>query len=68
MTRAAPYVKAAVSGVVTLCAYLVGVIPAEGGFSDVSTVQWLGAVVFVGAAYGLTYNVPYHPKEKEKTP
>ena len=50
--------KAVVSGVVALAAYLAGVIPAEGGFGDVSTVQWLGAVVFVGAGYGLTYRIP----------
>lgn len=42
------------SGVVALAAYLVGVVPAEGGFGDVSTVQWLGAVVFLGSAYGIT--------------
>ena len=39
--------------VVTLAAYLFGVVPAEGGLSDVSTQQWLGAIVFVGAAFGL---------------
>jgi hypothetical protein len=42
------------SGVVSLAAYLVGVVPAEGGLGDVSTVQWLGAIVFLGAAYGIT--------------
>jgi hypothetical protein len=52
------YAKAVVSGVVTLAAYLVGVIPAEGGFGDVSLVQWLGGIVFLGAAYGLTAAVP----------
>lgn len=50
--------KAVASAVVTLAAYLVGVIPAEGGLGDVSVVQWLGAVVFLGASYGLTYRVP----------
>ena len=48
------YAKAVVSAVVTLAAYLVGVIPAEGSFGDVSLVQWLGGVVFLGASYGLT--------------
>lgn len=56
--------KAVASALVALAAYLVGVIPAEGGFGDVSTVQWLGAVVFLGSAYGITYGVsnakPYH--------
>lgn len=46
--------RAAASGIVALAAYLVGVIPAEGGFGDVSVVQWLGAVVFLGSAYGIT--------------
>lgn len=50
--------KAVASGLVALAGYLVGVIPAEGGFGDVSTVQWLGAVVFLGGAYGLTYAIP----------
>ena len=48
--------RAVASGVVTLAAYLVGVVPAEGGFGDVTTNQWLGAVVFLGAAYGITVN------------
>lgn len=42
------------SGVVALAAYLVGVLPAEGGLGDLSTAQWLGAVVFLGSAYGIT--------------
>lgn len=46
--------RAAASGIVALAAYLVGVIPAEGGFGDVSVAQWLGAVVFLGSAYGIT--------------
>ena len=50
--------KAVVSATVVAAAYLVGVIPAEGGFGDVSTVQWVGLVVFVGGAYGITYRVP----------
>jgi hypothetical protein len=50
--------KAIASAVVCLAAYLVGVIPASGGFGDVSVVQWLGAVVFLGGAYGITYRIP----------
>lgn len=50
--------KAITSAVVVAAAYLIGVIPAEGGFNDVTTAQWLGLVVFVGGAYGLTYAVP----------
>lgn len=50
--------KAVASALVVAAAYLIGVIPAEGGFGDVSTVQWLGLVVFMGGAYGITYAVP----------
>jgi hypothetical protein len=46
--------KAFAGAAVTLAAYLVGVIPPAGGFGDVTTVQWLGAVVFVGGAFGVT--------------
>lgn len=49
--------KAVASAVVALAAYLVGVVPASGGLADVTTVQWLGAVVFLGGAYGITYGV-----------
>jgi len=55
--------KAVAAAVVTLAAYLVGVIPAEGGFGDVTTVQWLGAIVFLGGAYGITYSVSNRPSE-----
>lgn len=61
MTRLGPYAKAIASMVVCAAAYLVGVVPAEGGFGDVSTVQWLGLVVFTGSAYGITYGVPNQP-------
>lgn len=54
--------KAIASGVVTLAAYLIGVIPAEGGFGDVSVIQWLGALIALGAAYGVTYSVPNRPR------
>jgi hypothetical protein len=46
--------RGALSGVVALAAYLVGVLPAESGLGDVTVVQWLGAVVFLGASYGIT--------------
>ena len=49
--------KAVAAACVALAAYLVGVVPAQGGFGDVTTVQWLGAVVFLGGAYGITYRV-----------
>jgi hypothetical protein len=52
------YAPAIVSGLIALAAYLVGVIPAEGGFADVTTTQWLGAVVALGAAFGFTAVTP----------
>ena len=54
MNRFKPYARAAAQVVVTACAYLIGVIPAAGGFADVTVVQWLGLVVFVGASFGIT--------------
>jgi hypothetical protein len=52
------YGKALASGAVSLAAYLAGVIPAEGGFGDVSLGQWMLAIVAVGAAFGITAAVP----------
>lgn len=54
MDRLKPYAKALAQVVVTACAYLIGVIPAAGGFGDVTIVQWLGLVVFIGASFGIT--------------
>ena len=54
--------KAVAASIVSLAAYLVGVVPAEGGLGDVSTVQWLGAIVFLGGAYGITYGVSNRPQ------
>lgn len=50
--------KAVVSAIVCAAAYLVGILTGDQGFADVTTVQWLGLVVFVGAAYGFTYGTP----------
>ena len=50
--------KAIAAGLGAGCAYLIGVIPAEGGFGDVSTVQWLGLVIAVLGVYGVTWAVP----------
>jgi hypothetical protein len=50
--------KAIAGALVAVAAYLVGVIPAAGGFGDVSTVQWLGLVVFLGGGYGIVYAAP----------
>jgi hypothetical protein len=51
------YAKAIASAVVAAAAYLVGVIPAEGSIGDVSTGQWLGLIVFLGGAFGVTYGI-----------
>jgi len=68
MSKFAPYVKAAASGVVAVAAYFAGVVPAEGGFGDLSTAQWLGAIVTLGAVYGVTYTVPYQAKTRPPQP
>lgn len=54
--------KAAVAGVAAGAAYLVGVIPAAGGFADVTTVQWLGLIPVVAAVYGITWATPNRPR------
>jgi hypothetical protein len=46
--------RGAASAAVALAAYLYGVLPADANLGDVSTVQWLGAIVFLGSAYGIT--------------
>lgn len=50
--------KAVASAVVCAAAYLIGILSGTQGLGDVTFVQWLGLVVFVGAAYGITYRVP----------
>ena len=64
MNEIKPYLKALSAAVVCAAAYLVGVVPAQGGFGDLTTVQWLGLVVFMGGAYGVTYHVPYQSTAK----
>jgi hypothetical protein len=57
--------KAIVAAIVTAAAYLVGVFPADAslfdGLADLTGLQWLGLVVFMGGAYGITYAVPNKP-------
>lgn len=50
--------KALAAMVVCAAAYLVGILSGEQGLGDVTTVQWLGLVVFMGGAYGITYALP----------
>lgn len=50
--------KAVASMLVCAAAYLVGILSGDQGLGDVTTVQWLGLVVFMGSAYGITYALP----------
>lgn len=50
--------RAAASGVVAGAAYLAGIITGDQTLADVTTQQWLGLVVFLGGAYGVTYGRP----------
>lgn len=53
--------KAICAGLGAAVAYFIGVIPAAGGFSDLTTVQWLGVVPIVLVVYGITWTVPNTP-------
>lgn len=50
--------KAILAGPLAVVAYFAGIIPETGGFTDLTTVQWLGAILVLGGAYGITYAVP----------
>lgn len=54
--------KAILAGVGALAGYLIGVLdPTALGadaFATVTTTQWVGAVLSVLAAYGITWSVP----------
>lgn len=58
MDYARSIAKAIAAGVGAAAAYFIGVIPAEGGFGDLTTIQWLGAVPVVLAVYGIVWRVP----------
>lgn len=62
----APYAKAVVSLVVCAAAYLVGILTGDQSLGDLTTVQWLGLVVFLGASFGVTYGVPNRAVGKRK--
>lgn len=51
-------VKAVGAAVVCAAAYLVGILHGDQNLSDVTFVQWLGLVLFMGSAYGITYHLP----------
>ena len=58
ITLLATAAKAVAAMVVCAAAYLVGILSGDQGLGDVTTAQWLGLVVFMGSAYGITYAVP----------
>lgn len=49
--------KAVAAAIVTCAAYLVGILGEGENLSDLSFVQWLGLIIFLGGAYGITYSV-----------
>lgn len=57
--------KALAALLVCAAAYLVGILSGDQSLGDVTTVQWLGLVVFLGAAYGITYATPNRAKPAE---
>lgn len=63
LNQIAPYAKAVASLVVAAAAYLTGVLSGDQTLADITVVQWLGLVVFVGAGYGITYAVPNRDKQ-----
>lgn len=58
ITLLATAAKAVAAMVVCAAAYLVGILSGDQSLADVTTVQWLGLVVFMGSAYGITYALP----------
>lgn len=54
----APYAKAIAGALAAGLTYLIGVIPASGGFNDVSLVGWLGLGLAILASFGVVYRVP----------
>lgn len=58
------YAKAVAGAAGAAATYLVGVIPAEGGFGDVSTVQWVGLVPVILGTFGIVWGVRNTPATK----
>ena len=57
--------KELVSAAVALCAYLFGVVSGDENLLDVTTQEWLGGFVVVGAAFGFTKGVS-NPKVDQR--
>lgn len=53
-----PYAKAVAAAASTGAAYLIGVIGADGSIGDLSTSQWLGLVIALGASAGIVHKTP----------
>lgn len=58
MGSASEVAKAIAGAIGAGVTYLIGVIGAEGTFSDVSTVQWLGLVPVLLGAFGVVWSTP----------
>lgn len=50
--------KAIAAGLGAAVSYFIGVLPAAGGFNDLTTIQWLGVVPIILAVYGIVWMVP----------
>jgi hypothetical protein len=61
------YAKAFFSGISTASGYLAAVVPAEGGFSEVSLAQWLTGIPIVLGAFGIVAYVPNKEKPTHVT-
>ncbi len=54
----APYAKAVAGAAVAGLTYLIGVIPASGGFGDVTVAGWMGFAIAILASFGVVYQIP----------
>lgn len=58
MNKISDVAKAIASGIGAAATYFIGVVPAEGGFDDLTTGQWLGVIPVTLVVYGITWYVP----------
>lgn len=49
-------------GVVGVAGYLLTILSGDDTLGDVSTVQWIGCIVFLAASYGFTFKAENEPK------
>lgn len=69
MNALKPYLRAAITALVTAAAYLMGVLADDATFGDVTFVQWLGAVVAIGTVFGVTQSAQAAtPRERREVP